>query len=148
MPTFGRNACATGTHLLHFVLNDPRVAQVEVQVTKVKKLAGEASILVASGKRRYIFDYSATLEWEATVKLASAPSIELPRKLKGTLTLPELSSTITDGCYDKTIKRTKTATPYTADEQKAVDDALINLQAAADAAVAVFVADYQKRVIK
>ena len=69
------------------------------RVTAVKKISGEASIAVVRGTRRHMYDYAATLEWEATLgDAARAPGDDAGARppsaqFKGTIKLPEISST-------------------------------------------------------
>jgi len=111
-------------------------AQVDggMQVTNVKKLNGEASILISRGKARYVFDYSAVLEWQYA-------SPDGKKVYKGTLHLPELSSTVTTHKYEQTLKNPP--------PDHHLREVLIPpFQEAVNAAVARFVADYQARVLR
>uniref|UniRef100_A0A7S3JNR7 Activator of Hsp90 ATPase AHSA1-like N-terminal domain-containing protein n=1 Tax=Aureoumbra lagunensis TaxID=44058 RepID=A0A7S3JNR7_9STRA len=104
-------------------------------VTNVKKLSGEASIAVSRGKSRYIFDYVGKLEWEAVLDGDS---------YKGSINLPELSSTITDGRYEQQIKIKNSSAP----SSPALQAALPKFQDAVNAAICNFVSEYQQRILR
>ena len=113
------------------------LANVEIddaKITNVKKLNGEASILISRGKPRYVFDYSATLEWQATLQNET---------YKGSISLPELNSTVNDQKYEQGIKHNKH------NVQSPELDALVSkLQDAIDIAITNFVAEYHQRVLR
>lgn len=117
-------------HLLSIQHSTPNCL---IKVSSVKKLEGEASIVVSRRVPKYIFEYSATLDWEATVNKVS---------YKGSLLLPEISSTIVDGLYEQrmTCKKSKTA--------PALDDALRGFKLSVNKALADFVAEYRTRIVR
>lgn len=104
-----------------------------IKVSSVKKLEGEASIVVSRRVPKYIFDYSASLEWEATVDQVTH---------NGSLILPEISSTIVDGLYEQRMTRKKNKTA------PALDAAISGFKFAVNNAVAEFVAEYRTRIVR
>ncbi|KAJ8599906.1 hypothetical protein CTAYLR_002834 [Chrysophaeum taylorii] len=110
----------------------------DIRVTNVKKLSGEASIVVSRKIPRYIFDYSATLEWESA-----------DATYKGTLAIPELSSTVVDGNYDQHIHfKKKKKSSSLRDDADADDPTLVRFKQAVNDAIADFVAEYRTRVLR
>lgn len=107
---------------------------VSVTVTQVKKLTGEASIIVSRRTPKFIFDYTATLDWEAS----DASS----KTYKGSVHLPDLSSTVTDGKYEHSFSFKTSNCP------KLVHAALDKLKDAIDAALANFVREYHQRQLR
>jgi len=78
-------------HLMQtkYVLPDSSPAPgAEVIVTKVKTLDGHASCALARGKKRYIYEFMAKLEW----KLHSGTNSDL--ECTGSLALPDIDGTI------------------------------------------------------
>jgi hypothetical protein len=73
-----------------------RLARVQGNVTKAKKVEGDAHIAVVRGTKRYLFDFSIDLEFEVIVEDpvgAQEGEDAKPRKFSGTLCFHELSNT-------------------------------------------------------
>jgi len=112
------------------------VRGVACRVTKVKKMAGDASIAVVRRKKRFLFDYDASLEFEAVVTPGQV-------KYKGTLDYPELSSAVSEGEPYECQVTYKSGRAPPSGEKAAVDLAVAELRDAVAATVAVFVSEYQ-----
>lgn len=128
-----------------------------IKTSSVKKLEGEASIVFSRRVPKYIFDYVATLEWEATTSATSSslfggfmssstekkPAEAEEKKYRGSVVLPELSSVVTDGMYEQrlSLKKSSSETNFREQHQKSIE----SYQAAIDAAIASFVEEYRKK---
>ena len=111
-----------------------KAAGAEVSVTAVKDLEGDASMCVIRGSKRYIFDFSFTLEWEAVFS-------QLGKKVKGKLQYTDVDN---DLGYDVEIKWKKAAVA----EQKSKLNPLLGkegagLRAAIRAKIDAFVAEFR-----
>ncbi len=67
---------------------------IHLQVNNVKSLTGDAEIIASRGKRRYLYDFSAELEWQAVVTafpLSGGLGDSKDKIIKGTLKLSDIS---------------------------------------------------------
>jgi hypothetical protein len=83
------------------------MSTVRAHVTGAKSLDGEAQIVLARGKKRHIYDFNMTLDFEVSVEPASIPggssadgdsaddSSKKAKKYKGTLQFQEISPNCT-----------------------------------------------------
>jgi hypothetical protein len=64
-----------------------------VEVTEVKDIEGEANIALVRGTRRYMYDFSLTVMWKATVAnmLDMADMSGKPKVVKGSLKISDFS---------------------------------------------------------
>ena len=70
-------------------------------VTDVKDLAGDASVVMIRGKKRYLFDLNCKVEFEVTNNEDEVIG-------KGVITLTDISSTAgEDGCWDQELSLKK-----------------------------------------
>ena len=61
----------------------------KISVTSAKTVEGDAQIVIASSKKRHIYDFNVTLEFE--IILSQEDGEEKPKKFKGTQVFPEIS---------------------------------------------------------
>ena len=83
------NVC-THKHFINFILPHPPPSKV----TNVKTVEGEAQIVMARGKKRHIYDYSLTLNFEVVVQNMKGMKDydePKPRKYSGSLHWAEIS---------------------------------------------------------
>jgi hypothetical protein len=128
--------------------------RVEVRVKAVKDLEGDASITMVRGTARYLFEFSAEIEWEAIVTEDSPDALipggggdgdkkKKPKKFRGSIKLNEISSTIADG-EDFEMERRFTKTPDK-DNRAAVDEAVRRFEGDVNARIRSFVTEYRAR---
>merc|ERR1711959_273884 len=73
----------------------------EARVSKVKKCGGDASIAMARGKRRFLFDFKLQLSWSLTMEEdtpGAAPGEKPPvstTSARGTLSMTEVNDAVT-----------------------------------------------------
>ncbi|KAH8052858.1 activator of Hsp90 ATPase [Aureococcus anophagefferens] len=113
-------------------------------VTAVKNCKGEASIVVSRGRARHVFEYAADLAFEASFPAEPLPGPG-PVTVKGTIHLPEISSTVNDGNYDSTVSRKPTSAKLSRPRADALDAGIAKLQDMANRAIGDFVAEYQAK---
>ena len=116
-------------------------------VTAVKNCKGEASIVVSRGRARHVFEYAADLAFEASFPAEPLPGPG-PVTVKGTIHLPEISSTVNDGNYDSTVSRKPTSAKLSRPRADALDAGIAKLQDMANRAIGDFVAEYQAKKLK
>lgn len=68
-------------------------------VTSIKKIHGHASVATARGKRRFIYEFAITLEWEMTLPNEDNTATN-NNKAKGTMTFPDIDGTCEKGDYE------------------------------------------------
>lgn len=122
------------------------VPKCALAVTTVKKLTGEASIVVSRGRARHIFEYAAELSFEASFA-AETPPGPGAATVRGALHLPEVSSCVSSGAYESSVTRRPTP-KLSRPREAAFEDAIEDLKRNANAAVADFVAEYSKKKLK
>jgi len=120
---------------------------LSVKTTSVKKLTGEASLVVSRGRARHIFEYVADLSVECRLP-GEAPPGPGATTIKGTLHMPEVSSSITDGQYEARFLRKSSSPSLSRPREAALEAAVAAYSDAVRAAVAAFVADFSEKRIK
>ena len=104
------------------------MSNIRAHVTGTKSLDGEAQIVLARGKKRHIYDFNMTLDFEVTVEPASIPgggsssaesdstddsSKKAAKKYKGTLQFQEISP----NCTIEPVVKFKKEVPYAVEKR-------------------------------
>lgn len=73
------------------------MATLRASVTNAKTVEGEAQVIIARGKKRHLFDFNVSLEFEVDID-DKGPEAVVPdkkmKKIKGTISIPEVSPTM------------------------------------------------------
>ena len=98
--THGVKATGAGDSILN--------GAIHIKVTKVKTLTGDAEIIVSRGKRRHLYDFTAELEWEATLTafgLAEGVGDKQDKKVRGSMSINDISPGEDEAEFQVSIKK-------------------------------------------
>jgi tetratricopeptide (TPR) repeat protein len=115
---------------------------VHCRITTVKKLEGDAQIIVSRGKARFLYDFVANLEWEVVFTafpVGAGTGDEGDKVFKGRMDLTDISP---DSEIERSISFKKAPPPEHRDRLNSATDSLYK---AVQASIKLFEQDFQQR---
>lgn len=93
---------------------------VSARVSEVQEVKGEAQIVIARGKKRHVYDFTAVLKFEATVEPLEGSDSKKAKTYKGTVHIndisPQDSDNTPDSMFDISVSYKKSPPPARVEE--------------------------------